>query len=146
MKPALVVLLLLACAKAPEPAHLTFTPAPEAADAAALIAEAQAHSLAAHRRLLVYVGASWCEPCRYFHDAAVQGALDGPFGSVDVLAFDLDRDRERLERAGYRSDLIPLLALPGPSGRASGRQMEGSIKGPGAVAQMTPRLQVLLAP
>ena len=51
----------------------------------------------------------------------------------------------RISRAaGYAARLIPLLALPLPDGRASGKQIEGSIKGEGAVMQMRPRLAALL--
>ena len=96
------------------------------------------------RRLLVYVGATWCEPCQRFHNAAKAGELDGEFADLRLLEFDLDRDRERLAADGYKSELIPLLALPGPDGRGNGRGMQGSIKGEGAVAQMRPRLQELL--
>lgn len=97
------------------------------------------------RRLVVYVGAVWCEPCQRFHRAAERGELDAAFPDVDLLSFDLDRDGERLASAGYVSKLIPLFALPGPDGRASGKQVEGGIKGDGAVAFMAPRLQKMLA-
>jgi hypothetical protein len=96
------------------------------------------------RRLLVYVGAPWCEPCRRFHDAVKSGQLDGSFPGLRLLEFDHDRDEARLAAAGYTSRLIPLLALPAKDGRASGKQMEGSIKGDGAVGQMAPRLKELL--
>lgn len=96
------------------------------------------------QRLLVYVGASWCEPCRYFHDAAQQGQLDAELGQVMVLAYDADRDRARLEAAGYQSKMIPLLALPSATGFNSGKMLQGSIKGPGAVRELVPRVQQLL--
>ena len=64
---------------------------------------------------------------------------------VTFLEADLERDRERLEAAGYRSKYIPLFALPGPDGRSSGKQVEGGIKGEGAVAYMVPRLTSLLS-
>jgi len=98
-----------------------------------------------NRRLLVYVGATWCEPCQRFHHAAERGELDATFPDVDMVTFDLDRDNERLASAGYVSKLIPLFALPGPDGRASGKQIEGGIKGEGAVGYIAPRLQKMLA-
>ena len=103
-----------------------------------------ARAAADKRRLLVYVGATWCEPCRHFHDAAKAGQLDAEFGDLRLLEFDLDRDRERLAAAGYASQMIPLLALPGPTGVSTGRGMQGSIKGDGAVENMRPRLKELL--
>jgi hypothetical protein len=100
---------------------------------------------AARRRVVAYVGATWCEPCQRFHHAAERGELDATFPNVELLGFDLDRDRERLVAAGYSSKLIPLFALPGPDGRASGKQVEGGIKGEGAVANIAPRLEQMLA-
>ena len=97
------------------------------------------------RDLLVYVGATWCEPCQYFHNAAAAGQLDATFPGLRLVEFDLDRDKEALERAGYSSRMIPLFAAPRDDGSGSGEQIEGSIKGPGAVAQITPRLQELIA-
>ncbi len=96
------------------------------------------------RDVIVYVGAAWCEPCQYFHNAAAAGELDGAFPGLRLVEFDLDRDREALARAGYASKMIPLFALPREDGSGSGEQIEGSIKGPGAVAQITPRLKELL--
>lgn len=98
------------------------------------------------RQLLVYVGAGWCEPCRRFHAAAAAHQLDAAFPTLRLLEFDADRDGERLQAAGYQSRLIPLFARPAADGRASGRQMEGSVKGDGAVAEMVPRLRALLTP
>lgn len=99
---------------------------------------------AAGRTPLVYVGASWCEPCQRFHDAAAAGELDTVFPGLRLLEFDLDRDRDALEKAGYASKMIPLFALPNDDGTGTGQQIEGSIKGPGAVLQIQPRLQALL--
>jgi thiol-disulfide isomerase/thioredoxin len=95
--------------------------------------------------LFVYVGASWCEPCVAFHDALTAGQLDADLQNVRFLEFDLDRDKARLEADGYTSRYVPLFALPGPDGRASGRQLQGGVKGPGAAANLVQRLQPLLA-
>lgn len=99
---------------------------------------------AAGRDVLVYVGATWCEPCRHFHDAVTGGRLDVLFPRLTLLEFDLDRDEDRLTRAGYLSEMIPLFARPAPDGTASGRQIEGSVKGEGAVVELTPRLHALV--
>ena len=48
------------------------------------------------RELLVYVGATWCEPCQYFHNAAAAGQLDATFPGMRLVEFDLDRDKEAL--------------------------------------------------
>jgi thiol-disulfide isomerase/thioredoxin len=119
--------------------------APASGDVESLVRDALAKSTAAKRRVLVYAGATWCEPCQRFHHAAEKGELDAAFPNLDILAFDMDRDSERLASAGYYSKLIPLFALPAADGTASGKQIEGGIKGDGAVGYITPRLKSLLA-
>jgi thiol-disulfide isomerase/thioredoxin len=121
------------------------TSAPAEGEVDAIVRAVMTQASADRRRVVVYVGASWCEPCQRFHQAAEGGELDGTFPDVDLVGFDADRDSERLASAGYVSQLIPLLALPGPDGRASGKQVEGGIKGDGAVRSIVPRLRQMLA-
>ena len=137
------VLLVVACS-APPPAggHVELLAAPADGEVAPWIA-AQVASRPG-RQVLVYVGASWCEPCQYFHQAAVSGQLDARFPRLTLLEFDADRDDQRLTAAGYHSGMIPLFARIAADGRASDRHIEGSIKGPGAVDQIIPRLTALL--
>jgi len=101
---------------------------------------------AAHLRVLVYVGASWCEPCQRFHKAVEAGELNGALNGLRFLEFDQDRDASALKVAGYLYQYIPVLALPDPDGRNHGRMITGSIKGPNAVQEnLVPRLQALLS-
>jgi hypothetical protein len=94
--------------------------------------------------LLVYVGATWCEPCREFHEAALQGRLDPVFPGLVLYEFDADADHERLAAAGYSSRLVPLFVRPGPDGQSSGESTEGVLRGHNAVDDLTPRLRNLL--
>lgn len=110
-----------------------------------IVQREQARAQSEGRQLLIYVGAPWCEPCRRFHQAAEAGSLDDFFPKLRILEFDRDRDEARLEQAQCSSKLIPLFALPDKKGRCSERRFFGSIKGPGAVANITPRLRALLA-
>ncbi len=114
-------------------------------DVAAAVESARARASAEGRTLVVYVGATWCEPCQRFHHAVDRGELDGAFPSLTVLAFDADRDGDALAQAGYASRLIPLFALPGADGRGAGPRIEGSVKGEEAVSEITPRLRALIA-
>ncbi len=128
---------------APKTKKLTF----KRAGPGKLVDVVAAHARAAEaegRTPLVYVGARWCEPCQYFHKAAEAGELDGAFGDVSILELDADDDGPRLAPAGYASTYVPLFVVPEKDGRGSERRMAGSIKGPGAVAEITPRLQKLL--
>jgi thiol-disulfide isomerase/thioredoxin len=91
---------------------------------------------ASGERVLVYVGATWCEPCQRFHKA---------LAGTKFIEFDADRDRQELRAAGYASKYIPLFSVPDQSGHASGRAIEGSIKGDSAVREnLVPRLLALL--
>lgn len=119
--------------------------APSAGTVEAVVRDALAGARAEGRTLVVYVGATWCEPCQNFHRAAERGDLDATFPRTTLLEFDLDRDRERLVSAGYVSKYIPLFALPGPDGKASGKQIEGGIKGDGAVGFISSRLTAMLS-
>ena len=96
------------------------------------------------RAVLMYEGASWCEPCNRFHEAARAGRLDAEFPTLTLLELDADLDGEKLASAGYFSELIPLFAVPAADGRASGVQIEGGIKGDGAVDNVVTRLRPLI--
>ncbi len=76
--------------------------------------------------------------------AALAGQLDTTFPRLRLIEFDYDRDSARLNAAGCLSRLIPLFAKPDADGRCSTARIEGSIKGEGAVAEITPRLLQLL--
>jgi thiol:disulfide interchange protein len=100
---------------------------------------------ASGERVLVYVGATWCEPCKRFHKALESGQLDEALAGTKFIEFDADRDRAELREAGYDSKYIPLFSVPDQSGHASGRAIEGSIKGEAAVREnLVPRLLALL--
>lgn len=132
----------------PEPARSSNAPefvlAPESGDVVELVAAELERARKDDRQLLVYVGASWCEPCQYFHAAVEDGTLDDSLAGVRLLEFDLDRDRDRLVAAGYSSKMIPLFVAPAPDGRAGPRRTEGGVKGPAAVDNLRGRLVALL--
>jgi thiol-disulfide isomerase/thioredoxin len=96
-------------------------------------------------RVIVYVGATWCEPCLRFHQAVERGELDDRLVGVRFLEFDADRDGERLREAGYGGAMIPRFAVPGPEGRGIGVQIEGSVSGEKAVDAILTRLEPMLA-
>jgi hypothetical protein len=130
---------------AAKPGHVMLVDAPAAGAVDEIVRGALKEASAEKRTLVVYVGATWCEPCQYFHQAAARGDLDAELPGVTLLDFDLDRDKERLAAAGYVSKYIPLFALPRADGQASGKQIEGGIKGDGAVGYIAPRLAGMLA-
>jgi thiol-disulfide isomerase/thioredoxin len=112
---------------------------------AELVQASQKQAQADGRRLVVYVGATWCEPCQLFHDAVEAGRLDAELAGVRFLEFDADADRGELVDGGYGGRLIPRFAVPGPDGRGDAqRTIEGGTKGDGAVEQIVRRLRPLL--
>jgi hypothetical protein len=94
--------------------------------------------------LIVYVGATWCEPCTRFHDAALRGDLDARYGNLTVLEYDHDRDKDALKAAGYVDTYIPVFALPAADGRPQ-RSFAGSIKGPEGLTRILSDLEKLLS-
>jgi hypothetical protein len=118
--------------------------APDEDDTAGIVRRELTRAQADGRKLLVYAGAAWCDPCERFHNAAKAGELDAELPGLRLIEFDLDRDRERLKKAGYGSKMIPLFAIPREDGSGSGAQIEGGIKGDGAVKDLTTRLQSFL--
>lgn len=128
----------------PAQAKVEIVPAADSADVAAAVQRELARAKDDGRDLIVYVGAKWCEPCERFHDAALAGKLDEAFPKLRLIEFDADRDGEALARAGYASKMIPLFAVPRADGTASGEQIEGSVKGEGAVRNISPRLASLV--
>jgi thiol-disulfide isomerase/thioredoxin len=130
----------LVLARRPQLVH-----APAGDDAAVVIRDARSRAVEAGRDLVVYVGATWCEPCQRFHKAVERGELDNDFPNLTLLEFDVDVDRERLASADYVSQLIPLFVVPRPDGRASEKRFEGSVKGDRAVTNIAPRLRAILA-
>ena len=161
-----LALLLVACPEAPEAAppqpvspeaseepaatpEPVRPPGPEiiAADKGGASVQQQVKAAldgAGERQLVVYVGATWCEPCRRFHDAVVAGQLDDALSGVRFLEFDHDVHQEGLKAAGYVKRFVPLFAIPNPDGTASERVHQGAIKGAGAVDFILPRLRSLL--
>ena len=139
------MLLLLAGCGSERPRGVEMVPAAPG-DVATIVKGALDSAAHDHRQLLVYVGATWCEPCRHFHEAAAAHALDRDFPSLRLLEFDDDKDGQRLALAGYVGHYIPMFVRPRADGRSSGKQIEGSVKGDGAVNEIVPRLKTLLTP
>jgi|GEM_PF-2495893 len=94
--------------------------------------------------LVVYIGATWCEPCRRFKHAVAAGRLDRLLAGVVFLDFDFDISEQQLNAAGYAGRLIPRFVVPDASGRGGRLRTEGSVKGPTGVANILPRLRAVV--
>jgi thiol-disulfide isomerase/thioredoxin len=145
MRALLLMVLVAAACGTEKPRGVEMVPAPQG-DVPTIVKRELERAARDRRQLLVYVGATWCEPCQRFHRAAAEHKLDRDFPQLRLLEFDDDRDAARLAMAGYSGKYIPLFARPGADGRGTGRQIEGSVKGDGAVGEIAPRLHALLTP
>jgi thiol-disulfide isomerase/thioredoxin len=103
-------------------ARLELVEASQDSDALSLIRTKRLEAKAKGRVLVVYVGATWCEPCVRFKAEVTSGRLDERFGKLTLLAFDADKDGERLGAAGYTYRFVPFVALPGADGQPSDTQ------------------------
>ena len=97
-------------------------------------------------KVLIYVGATWCEPCTRFHNALTSGALDQELSNAVFLEFDLDQHQALLSDSDMacKSKLIPLFARPNADGTCSAERAEGGVKGERAVSVILPQLKPLL--
>lgn len=112
----------------------------------AQVAQSRSEAIRDGRRLVVYVGAVWCEPCEFFLKALKAGGLPPSLADLRFLKFDHDADEQRLLEAGYGGEMIPRFVRPDALGRATVRRFEGSVKGPAAMENIVPRLEKILGP
>lgn len=109
-------------------------------DAISLVRTERLKAKAEGRVLVVYAGATWCEPCKRFKEEVHTGHLDEKLPRVTLLAFDADRDTDRLAAAGYRFSFIPFVALPGADGHPSDTQ-EARGKGSNSWRELIAKLE-----
>jgi len=109
-------------------------------DALSLVRTERLKAKAEGRVLVVYAGATWCEPCKRFKEEIHAGHLDDKLPKMTLLAFDADRDTDRLAAAGYRFSFIPFVALPGADGHPTDTQ-EARGKGSNSWRELIAKLE-----
>lgn len=115
-------------------------PAAQDSDALSLIRTERLRAKAEDRALVVYVSATWCEPCKKMKQEIEAGNLDDKLGKTTLLAFDADKDLDRLGSAGYTFKFVPFVALPGADGRPAETQ-EATGKGSNAWKELMGKLE-----
>ena len=103
-------------AASPTAARLRVIEADADDGAASLIRTKRLEAKAEGRTLVVFVSATWCEPCKRFKAEIASGRLDARLGKTTLLVFDADRDADRLGAAGYTFHVVPFIALPAANG------------------------------
>jgi len=149
MQSAVGILAVLGLLVACEPKPTQAPPEPEIVKAPAgavqdIVRDALLDAKKDQRRVVVYVGASWCEPCQVFLDGVAAGNLPPSLGNLRLLKFDNDVDDARLKAANFGGQMIPRFVKPAADGTGSTRRFEGSVKGPAAMDNIVPRLEALL--
>lgn len=110
--------------------RLIVVPAASDGDALSTIRTARLQAKADGRVLVVFVSATWCAPCKKLKEEIATGHLDARYATTTLLAFDADRDAERLLAAGYSFKFVPYVALPAADGHpADSQQATGSGSG-----------------
>ncbi len=115
-----------------------------AGQAAASIADEIALATTDNKRCVVYVGATWCEPCKRFKKALLAGELDTELQGARLLEFDADLDKSRLNAAGYSWRYVPFFAVPRLGGDNSGRVTAGVPSKSAPMAPLAKRIATLL--
>lgn len=118
---------------------IKLVPAEQDSDALSLIRTERLKAKADGRVLVVYVSATWCEPCKKMKEEIDAGRLDDRLGKTTLLAFDADKDIDRLGAAGYTFKFVPYVALPGADGRPAETQ-EATGKGSSAWKELLGKL------
>jgi thiol-disulfide isomerase/thioredoxin len=91
--------------------------ATEQGDLFATIRASRLRAVEGKRVLVVYVGASWCPPCKRFHEAIRNHSLDEKLAGFDFLYLDMDVVKDKIVETGYASKYIPFFALPTGDGK-----------------------------
>ncbi len=107
---------------APASSRVKVIEAAQDESALSLVRTKRLEAKAEGRVLVVYVSATWCEPCKRLKAEIASGRLDQRLGRVTLLAFDADTDGDRLGAAGYSYRYVPFVALPGADGRPADTQ------------------------
>ena len=102
--------------------HVKVIDANPDSDALSLVRAKRLEAKAEGRVLVVYVSATWCEPCKRLKAELDSGRLDDRLAKVTLLAFDADKDGDRLGAAGYSYRFVPYVALPGADGHPAESQ------------------------
>lgn len=128
-----------ATAPAPATGALRVMRASQDSDALSLIRTERLKAKADSRVLVVYVGATWCPPCKKFKEEIASGRLDQRLSKTTLLEFDVDKDGDRLAAAGYTMKFVPFVALPGADGHPAETQ-EATGKGASAWTELMAKL------
>lgn len=121
------------------PGKLRVVAADPESDALSLVRTERLRARSEGRVLVVYVSATWCEPCKKMKEEIASGRLDARLGRTTLLAFDADEDVDRLNAAGYTFRFVPFVALPGADGHPADVQ-QATGKGGGAWRELLAKL------
>ncbi|MFO0614501.1 MAG: thioredoxin family protein [Polyangiaceae bacterium] len=128
------------------PRKVEWVHVPAGADPHAYVKDELARAKADQKKLVLYVGAKWCEPCNNFHEATDRGELDEAFPDLRLVAFDHDDEASAISALGCDSNYIPMFSVPDEEGRCTRRQIQGGIKGANNVAFISKKLRNLIGP
>lgn len=119
---------------------------PAGSDPRAYVKDELARAKADQKKLVLYVGAKWCEPCNHFHEATDRGELDAAFPDLRLVAFDHDEESSAIAALGCESQYIPMFSVPDDEGHCTRHKIQGGIKGASNVEFLSKKLRNLIGP
>lgn len=128
------------------PQKVEWVKVPAGSEPTAWVKQELARAKADQKKLVLYVGAKWCEPCNHFHEATDRGELDAEFPDLRLVSFDHDDEAATIAALGCESQYIPMFSVPDAEGHCTRRQIQGGIKGAGTVAFLSKKLRNLIGP
>ncbi len=145
----LLPLLALACGGIPDPEgetrdhevaelHKSWQKLDKDADVVRVAARFAAEAVAAGETPVIYVGATWCQPCLLYKKSLDDPRMKAAHEGVRVL--EADADLHDLSALGISPNGIPHWATVDASGVSDGRAIDGGAWGDNTPENMAPAL------
>lgn len=105
-----------------------------------------AKAQAAGKKPIVYIGATWCPPCKAIKKYKTDPQMAAAFAGTYIIELDVDDwAAADLTGLGYKAGSIPVFIAVGPDGKATGPNINGGAWGDNIPANMAPPLTKFFA-
>jgi len=89
---------------------------------------------------VVYVGATWCGPCKVYKASLDDPRMVQAHRPVHIIELDADKHTEALSAVGIQPNGVPHWEMVDPSGKSVGKHIDGGAWGDNTVENMAPVL------
>lgn len=142
----IALLLALGCASPPPPQAAPKPPIhtsdlPDGSDVSAGLRGAVGEAERAGLKPVLYLGATWCQPCVAYERALFHPEMVAAHANVLLVKADFDRHGSALEAAGFVASGVPFWCHLDREGGNSGRCITGAAWGEDTPENMAPVLR-----